>query len=343
MPSTDFTNIIGGQSRETSKEDHKIISYDCFKKVILSSLPKEKGLAALDLYLFQSFWCLATLINPINFFQNHFQAKDSDIIVASMPKAGTTWLKALTFAIVNRYSIEMHDHPLLKSNSHELVPFFEFSIYGDSLDKIHELSNMIEPRLFGTHIPFHSLAKSNKESNCKIIYICRNSFDTFISTWFFINKIRSNESLPMLNIDEAFEMYCKGRNVFGPFWNHMLGYYNESIARPDKVLFLKYEELKEDANFQVKRIAKFLSYPFTQEEESNRVIENIINLCCFETMKDLEVNKSGTLSRLQKKHLFRKAEIGDWKNYLSPSMVQKLSKVTEEMLGESSLSFEVYH
>ncbi|RHN40329.1 putative P-loop containing nucleoside triphosphate hydrolase [Medicago truncatula] len=322
------------------EEDHKV-SYDYCKQQILS-LPKEKGLSIQDLYFFQSFWCPPILIQPINSFQNNFQTKDSDVIVASMPKAGTTWLKALTYAIVNRHSLEMHDHPLLKSNSHELVPYFEFNIYGDNLDQtpLIDLSNMAEPRLFGTHIPFNSLAKSIKESNCKIIYICRNPLDTFISTWFFINKIRSNESLPMLNLEEAFEMYCKGRNLSGPFWNHMLGYYKESIARPGKVLFLNYEELKQDANYQVKRIAEFLGCPFTQEEESNRMIQNIINLCCFENMKDQEVNKFGVLSsRYEKKHLFRKAEIGDWKNYLSRSMVEKISKITKEMLG--GLSFEV--
>ena len=77
----------------------------------------------------------------------------------------------------------------------------------------------------------------------------------------------------------------------------MLGYWNESIANPNKVLFLKYEDLKEDTHFHVKRIAKFLGCPFTQEEESNGVIQSIIKLCSFENMKSLEVNKSGKIGR----------------------------------------------
>ncbi|WVZ03557.1 hypothetical protein V8G54_024363 [Vigna mungo] len=309
---------------------------------LLLPLPKEKGWASRHLYLFQHFWCPSTHIEGVHNFQNHFQAKDSDVIVASFPKSGTTWLKALTFSIVNRKLFSSSDnHPLLTSNSHELVPFLDFIFHGDNIQhKLSYLSNMTEPRLFGTHIPFPSLSNSIKESNCKIVYICRNPFDTFVSSWTFFNKIKS-DSLSEVTIEEALEKYCKGIIGFGPTWDHMLGYWKESIATPNKVLFLKYEELKEDVNFYVKRVAEFLDCPFTEGEESDRVIENIIKLCSFEKMKNLEVNKSGTVGRnIEKKYLFRRGEIGDWVNYFSPAMIEKLSKTMEENLSGSGLSFK---
>ncbi|XP_057450481.1 cytosolic sulfotransferase 14-like [Lotus japonicus] len=162
-----------------------------------------------------------------------------------------------------------------------------------------------------------------------------------MSSWCFINKIKP-PSLPILMIEEAFDMFCNGVVGFGPFWNHMLGYWNESRERPNKVLFLKYEDMKEDPEFYLKKIAEFLGCPFSLEEESGGVIENIIDLCSFEKMKELEVNKSGTFARnFKNKFLFRKGEIGDFVSYLSPSMVEKLSKVMEEKLGGSGLSFRV--
>ncbi|CAJ1977977.1 unnamed protein product, partial [Sphenostylis stenocarpa] len=239
--------------------------------------------------------------------QKYFEAKDSDVIVASFPKSGTTWLKAITFAIVNRQSFSsIENHPLLETNPHELVPAVEFMYRGD-VD-----CPTTEPRVFGTHTPFPSLPKSIMDSNCKIIYICRNPFDTFVSAWTYFNKIKL-EPLSALQKEEAFEMFCNGVIEFGPWWSHMLGYWKQSKVTPDKVLFLKYEDLKEDANFHVKRVAEFLGFPFTEEEESNSVIENIVKLCSFSNMKDLEVNKSGVVYRfLEKKYFFRKAEIGDW-------------------------------
>lgn len=236
--------------------------------------------------------------------------------------------------------ISSKNHPLLSFNPHDLVPFIEYTVYGKH-DTIPDLSKIHEPRLFGTHIPFDSLSNSIKGSNCKIVYICRNPFDTFISSWTFANKIKP-PSLPTLNLEEAFEMYCNGLVGFGPFWNHMLGYWNESKERPKNVLFLKYEDMKEDLKFHLKKMAEFLDRPFTLEEESEGVIENIIKLCSFEKMKGLEINNTGTFGRnFENKFLFRKGEVGDWSNYLSPSMVEKLSKVIEEKLGGSDLNFRV--
>ncbi|WVZ03561.1 hypothetical protein V8G54_024367 [Vigna mungo] len=135
------------------------------------------------------------------------QAYEDEKLLLSLPKEkGTTWLKALTFSILNRKRFSSSDnHPLLTSNSHELVPFLDFIFHGDNIQhKLSYLSNMTEPRLFGTHIPFPSLSNSIKESNCKIVYICRNPFDTFVSYWIFANKINP-DSLHKLTMEEALE------------------------------------------------------------------------------------------------------------------------------------------
>lgn len=273
-------------------------------------------------------------------FQRHFQASDTDIVLATLPKSGTTWLKALAFAIVNRKHFDScsNSHPLLTCNPHDLVPFFEYKVYAG--DQLPDLSNLPQPRLFGTHIPFASLPNSIKISRCRVVYICRNPFDTFISSWHFLNKSMPG-SQPPLSLEEAFEMYCKGVIGFGPFWDHMLGYWKESIERPHKVLFLQYEEMKEDIILQVKKLAEFTGYPFSLEEERDGVVEKIVKLCSFENLKELEVNKSGkSIKYFENKYLFRKGEVGDWVNYLSPQMVEQLTQVMEEKLGGSGLSLK---
>ncbi|KAI9112846.1 hypothetical protein K1719_016163 [Acacia pycnantha] len=322
---------------EAEDEEYEKLSQEC--KELLLSLPREKGWDYPYFYLYQDIWYPPDRIQAIVSFQKHFQAKESDIIIASLPKCGTTWLKALTFASVNRnrFSPSQQNHPLLTSNAHDLVPFFEFNYYGNN--QIPSLSNLPEPRLFGTHVPFHSLPDSIMKSKCKIIYICRSPFDHFVSFWIFINKVIP-PSLPKLSREEAFERYCNGVNEFGPFWIHMLGYLRESKVMPNKVMFLKYEDLKGDINFFLKRVAEFLGIPFNSEEESNGVIESIIELCRFEKMKELEANKNGKfVQKYENKHFFRKGEVGDWVNHFSPWMEEKLSKVIEDKLSGSGLSF----
>ncbi|KAL5734156.1 hypothetical protein ACOSP7_032017 [Xanthoceras sorbifolium] len=122
-------------------------------------------------------------------------------------------------------------------------------------------------------------------------------------------------------------MYCNGIVGFGPFWEHMLGYWNESLKRPDE-------------------LASFLGFPFSVEEEREGVvIQEIAKLCSFDKLKELEVNKYGkamTFSKhFENKHLFRKGEVGDWVNYLNPSMVKQLAQLMEEKIMGSGLLFKL--
>ena len=64
-------------------------------KEFLSTLPRERGFTGIDFYFYQDFWCPQMVIKPLISFQKHFQARDTDIILASIPKSGSTWLKAV--------------------------------------------------------------------------------------------------------------------------------------------------------------------------------------------------------------------------------------------------------
>ena len=93
----------------------------------------------------------------------------------------------------------------------------------------------------------------------------------------------------------------------------------------------------------MKKLAEFLGFPFSLEEERVGDVEKIAKLCSFENMKELEVNKAGkSIKYFENKTLFRKGEVGDWVNYLTPRMVEQLAKVVEEKLGGSGLSFKVF-
>ncbi|KAK6925555.1 Sulfotransferase domain [Dillenia turbinata] len=320
-------------------------------KEFLLSLPKERGWRTSHLYLFQNFWCQPKEIQAIISLQKHFQAQENDLLVATIPKSGTTWLKALAFAIVKRTHFNTslsktshNDHPLLSSNPHDLVPFLEYKLYANG--RIPDLSTLFhdqEPRLLATHLPFPSLPSSiNSSDTCRVIYLCRNPLDNFISVWHFLKGMRP-KTLPSLSFEDGFEMYCRGVVGFGPYWDHMLGYWQASLEQPQKVLFLKYEDMKEDISVHVKRIADFVGFPFSLEEEKNGVVEEIVRLCSFENLKELEVNKSGkSIACFENKSLFRKGEVGDWKNHLTPSMAERLNKVMEDKLAGSGLSFKKY-
>ncbi|PPR83952.1 hypothetical protein GOBAR_AA36762 [Gossypium barbadense] len=179
-------------------------------------------------------------------------------------------------------------------------------------------------------------------SVCRFVYICRDPKDVFVSKWHFANKLRPKE-LPPLSLEEAFDLFCKGVSEYGPFWDHVLGYWEASVESPKKVLFLKYEDVKKEPLGCVRKLAEFLGVPFTPEEENNETVAEIVKLCSFESLSNQNVNKSQTSSGerpIGNSDFFRKGEVGDWVNHLSPEMVEKLNQITEQKLQGTGFNFD---
>ncbi|MBA0761045.1 hypothetical protein Gotri_023746, partial [Gossypium trilobum] len=65
-----------------------------------------------------------------------------------------------------------------------------------------------------------------------------------------------------------------------------------SVESPKKVLFLTYEDVKKEPLGCVRKVAEFLGVPFSPEEENKKTVEEIVKLCSFESLSNLDVNKS---------------------------------------------------
>ncbi|KAL7177413.1 hypothetical protein ACSBR2_030720 [Camellia fascicularis] len=198
------------------------------------------------------------------------------------------------------------------------------------------------PRILATHVPYSALPGSIRDSTCRVVYICRNPLDQFISFCHYIAKVLNNPLNPSL-IEESFDLMCQGVSPYGPFWDHVLGYWKASQERPDNVLFLNYEDMKEDPISHFKVLAKFMGFPFSVEENRQGVIEEILKLCSFDNLKDLEVNKTHKNDVGHPNNAyFRKGGVGDWANYLTPSMAERMNKLMEEKFSDTGLNFKFY-
>ncbi|CAH8383438.1 unnamed protein product [Eruca vesicaria subsp. sativa] len=302
-------------------------------KDLLSSLPSEKGWLVSKMYQYEGSWYTKGLIQGVLNCQRNFEAKDSDIILATTPKSGTTWLKALLFALIHRNKFLVScKHPLLVGNPHSLVPYLE-AAYRVSPDV--SFSELPSPRLMQTHLTYHSLPVSIKSSSCKIVYCCRNPKDMFVSLWHFGRKL-SPEETAEYPIEKVVEAFCEGKFVGGPFWDQVLEYWYESRKNPNKVLFVTYEDLKKQTEVEVKRIAEFIGCGFSADEE----VSEIVKLCSFESLSKLEVNRQGKLPNgVESNSYFRKGEIGGWRDTLSEFLAEVIDRTTEEKFEGSGLKF----
>ncbi|XP_054782695.1 cytosolic sulfotransferase 5-like [Prosopis cineraria] len=174
---------------------------------------------------------------------------------------------------------------------------------------------------------------------CKIVYLCRNPKDMFTSLWHFIGKLLPQAQEPS-SVEESFEKFCEGRSACGPFWDHILGYYKQSLERPNKVMFFTYEELKSKPVRVLKDLAEIIGNGFTEEEENGNVINDLMKLCGFENLSNLELNKIGKLLTGEENNIYlRRGDVGDGEKFLTSDMIEKLNVITQEKLGMHGVNF----
>ncbi|KAG8079794.1 hypothetical protein GUJ93_ZPchr0007g4239 [Zizania palustris] len=186
----------------------------------------------------RGFWLHEPIVPGIVAFQRLFTPRPDDVVLASYPKCGTMWLKALAFAAMARdaYPPAAANHALRRLNPHACIPFLE-----DIFTKRQEakLDRLPSPRLVSTHAPYSLLPKTVTTSKgCKVIYICRDPKDMVVSLYHFLRRLQ-----PDLSFADTFDSVLDGTVTNGPVWDHVLSYWYASVTRPDRVLFLKYEDL----------------------------------------------------------------------------------------------------
>ncbi|KAI7744793.1 hypothetical protein M8C21_008521 [Ambrosia artemisiifolia] len=325
------------QTTPTSEED---VAYNNMCKEhnhLMETLPKGHGWRVQYIYNYKGFWLNPNTIKSNLLLHTYFKSHTTDIFLATFPKAGTTWLKSLMFSTLNRHHHAFSDHPLHHHGPQSAFPILDVESYPIT-DFTTNFSDV--PRLFNTHFPYTLLPACMDA--CKFVYVCRDPKDVLISKWHFVSKLRSKD-LPPLTLDKAIELFQQGVSEYGPFWEHVLSYWRASLESPDKILFLKYEELKKQPEVEVKKLAAFMGKPFTMEEEKKGVVGEIVKLCSFKNLSNLEVNKTGVdkfanVAVIETKNFFRKGEIGDWKNYLSEEMKERIDRITDEKLQGSGLT-----
>ncbi|VAH38399.1 unnamed protein product [Triticum turgidum subsp. durum] len=288
-------------------------------EALVATLPTREGWST-PLTLYNKCWLRSHMVRRFMLVRDNFKPRRDDIILATHPKSGTTWLKALAFTISARSRCDLTDSPLLTTNPQRVVPFI--GAVGGDLDFLETLPS---PRLLATHLPPSLLPPA-----------------AFVSRWHFDNKMGKGAPIAL---DDAFSMFCEGFSPFGPFWDHYLQYWKESLARPQEVMFLKYEEIVSDPLTVVRKLASFLDVPFTEEEEKSGVVDQVVSFCSFESLRNLDVNKTGGAERaggkifIQHSSLFRKGKVGDWVNHMSEEMGEKMDRLVEEKFKGSALEF----
>ncbi|XP_039598750.1 sulfotransferase 1 family member D1-like isoform X1 [Polypterus senegalus] len=203
----------------------------------------------------------------------NFQAFPDDLIISTYPKAGTTWVQEIIDLIYNDGdAVKCQRAPTFVR-----IPFLEIISPPPIPSGVELLNKMPRPRIIKTHLPFHLVPRSIWENKCKVIYVARNAKDNAVSYYHFD---RMNKTQPDPGTwDQYITKFIKGEVAWGPWSDHVKGYWAEK--KTHQILYLFYEDLKENPRQQTVKILDFLERVLPED-----IIDKIVELTSFSSMKN---------------------------------------------------------
>uniref|UniRef100_A0A8C6XMW9 Sulfotransferase n=1 Tax=Naja naja TaxID=35670 RepID=A0A8C6XMW9_NAJNA len=263
----------------------------------------------------------------------NFQSRPDDIVIATYPKSGTTWLSEIVDMILNNGDADKCKRDAIFNK----VPMLEFVVPGKiSLSSgTEQLTNMPSPRMVKTHLPVNLLPKSFWDKGCKMIYMARNAKDVAVSFYHFdlMNKLHPDPG----SWDDYLEKFMTGKTmIFGSWYDHVKNWWNK---RNDHfILYLFYEDMKEDPKREIKKIIHFLGKNLDES-----VVDNIVYHTSFDVMKDNPMTNYRMAPAAVMDHsispFMRKGISGDWKNHFTVAQNEAFDENYKKTMADTTLQF----
>ncbi|KAK6472381.1 sulfotransferase 1 family member D1-like [Huso huso] len=258
----------------------------------------------------------------------NFRAQPDDLLIATYPKAGTTWTQEIVDLILNDGDAEKCRRAL----THKRMPFLE--MFPVPPLKVCQLDKMPSPRVIKTHLPIQLVPQSFWDNNCKVIYMARNAKDSVVSYFYFdrMNRIQPDPG-PW---DQYLHKFMHGQLFCGYWYDHVKGYWREKETK--RILYLLYEDMKENPRDEVIRVMRFLEHSLPDD-----IIDRITELTSFSTMKENPMANYSTIPDSvfdrSVSTFMRKGEVGDWLNHFSPEESRLFDEHYEKMMSGTSIPF----
>nr|XP_046253390.1 cytosolic sulfotransferase 3-like [Scatophagus argus]XP_046253391.1 cytosolic sulfotransferase 3-like [Scatophagus argus] len=238
----------------------------------------------------------------------NFKVRPDDILIASYPKAGTTWVSYILDLLYFGQTCSERQASVPLYNR---VPFLDGMRF--SLPTGKDLADQLPttPRLIKTHLPVQFIPKSFWEQNSRIVYVARNAKDTAVSYFHFH---RMNSLLPEPEDWSNFlQNFMKGNVTYGSWYDHVNGWW-EKKQTYSKLHCIFYEDLTEDFESELDRLCSFLGLSPSAEEK-----ERVRTGAMFDNMKQNKMTNYSTRSHMNQKvsPFLRKGKVGDWKNHFT--------------------------
>ncbi len=191
-----------------------------------------------------------------------FQPRPSDVIIATYPKSGTTWMQQIVHGLRSGGSMDFDEIT-------EAVPWIELA---------HDLGHDLDadqggpPRAFKSH-----KFGGDIQPGCRYIAIIRDPKDVAVSFFHFFKGWYFEPGA--ISLDAFIREFFLFGSDSGRYWPHLISWWNRRAD--EDTLLLCYEDMKADLPAAVRRVADFLGYA-----NCLATIDIVIRQASIEFMRD---------------------------------------------------------
>ncbi|XP_055996320.1 sulfotransferase 1E1-like [Ostrea edulis] len=251
----------------------------------------------------------------------NLECRKDDVILATYPKSGTHWVWEIVCM-------------LLKNKAEYSKETKEF-LFLEAVPDISIVDNVSSPRPLNTHAPYRWLPKQHIENGGKIIHVLRNPKDVVVSLYHHFDNAKEFGEVPYFKTF-CENMYNGSGQVMGGWFAYEKEFEQAEANDTCSAIFtVQYESLKKNTIQEINRLARYLDVDVNDE-----VVTEIADKCSFKKLKEANatLKDHSNVSKLHPKaeqfalKVYRKGEIGDWKNHFTVAMNEQFdSKFQEEM------------
>lgn len=238
------------------------------------------------------------------------ELRPADIIIATYPKSGTTWVQMMVYQLISNGSLEFR-------HMDSVCPYLPDTGVVTRWLRDH-ISLFPDRRFYKTHSVPDMLPRQ-----CKFIYVFRNPKDVLVSYYHHLKS--TNEFFGTL--DQFADAFVDGRVTWGSWFNHMREWW--TMCKQSNVLSLSYEQISENFAGSLKAIAQFC-----EVDIDPRRCPAINEACSFRFMKmqgykfdPRPLHSSGT-------PFFRKGVVGSAEVELSSEKAQLVDLKTTALIRD---------
>ncbi|XP_026211864.1 sulfotransferase 6B1-like [Anabas testudineus] len=201
----------------------------------------------------------------------------------------------------------------------KMPPLIEFM----APDIIKGLDQVPSPRFLGTHMHPDNIPASFYENKTKMLVIFRNPKDTLVSYFHFCNN---NPVLPTVKWDSFYSDFMSGDVPWGSYFDHALAW--EKKMDDPNIMIVTYEDLKQDLSEGIRQISSFFGFSLTEAQ-----VQQVAEQSTFRAMKENSATSHGVIADA----IFRKGEVGDWKNHFTAEQSQQMDEAFNKHLAGTRL------